>query len=398
MTIGNGIAAFTGVLREQHGFGVGVAETRDALRAAELVGVDDGTRVRSAFRTIYCATPDEVARFDDAFDAFFFGRQGIAQPNLTSRHTRPGSELQRGPESRARQPRAREQRPAPPEPDESVTQPGERRPQDERGGPASAWQALRARYSPAAARAPEPPRIAADGMDRMLGHASRLIAHLRLARSRRRTPRRDGDRIDLRRTLRASVETAGDPIDLRRTARAMRSARFVVLIDGSRSASEHAGPMLQFAHALLRRSRRASAFVFSTGLREVTKALREPDCAGRSLDDLGDAWGGGTRIGDNLRTFLREHGTRLLSPETLVFIFSDGLDAGQLDRLESALRELRGRCAGIVWLHPHAGSPNFAPSARGMQVALPYVSMLCAAGDAADFAKLAAGRRVGAPA
>ena len=223
----------------------------------------------------------------------------------------------------------------------------------------------------------------------MLAHASRLVARLRVARSRRRTPRRDGDRIDLRRTLRASVETAGDPIDLRRTARAMRSARFVVFIDGSRSTSEYAGPMLQFTHALVRRSRRASAFVFSTGLRDVTAALRERDRAGRSLDDLGDAWGGGTRIGDNLRTFLREHGARLLSRETLVFIFSDGLDVGNLDRLEGAMRELRGRCAGIVWLHPHAGAASFVPSARGMCVALRYISSLRAARVEQDFAALA---------
>jgi uncharacterized protein with von Willebrand factor type A (vWA) domain len=389
MTFIEGIGAFTEALRDQYGFGVGLAETRDALRAAELVGVDDGARMRSAFRAVYCATADEAARFDAAFDDFFFGAQGVAQPNLTSRHTRPGREPRRGPETPSRQPRASEQRPAPPEPDEGGGPVAERRPVDDRGDAAAAWQTLRARYSPAVGRTAEPPRISVDGLERMLAHASRLVARLRVARSRRRTPRRDGDRIDLRRTLRASVETAGDPIDLRRTARAMRSARFVVFIDGSRSTSEYAGPMLQFTHALVRRSRRASAFVFSTGLRDVTAALRERDRAGRSLDDLGDAWGGGTRIGDNLRTFLREHGARLLSRETLVFIFSDGLDVGNLDRLEGAMRELRGRCAGIVWLHPHAGAASFVPSARGMCVALRYISSLRAARVEQDFAALA---------
>ena len=389
MTIGSGIAAFTAALREQHGFGVGLAETRDALRAAEVVGVDDGARVRRALRAVYCATRDEAGRFDAAFDQFFFGAQGIAQPNLTSRHTRPGRESRRGPQPPSAKPRASEQRPAPPEPDEAGGgQVTERRPVDDRSDAAATWQTLRARYSPAAARAVEPPRISADGMEQMLAHASRLIAGLRIARSRRRTPRRDGNRIDLRRTLRASVETAGDPITLRRTARALRSARFVVLVDGSRSTSEHTGPMLQFAHALVRRSRRANAFVFSTELREVTNALRETDCAGRALDDLGEAWGGGTRIGESLRTFLRDHGSRLLSRETLVFIFSDGLDVGNLERLEHAMRELHGRCAGIVWLHPHAGSAHFVPAAGGMQVALPYIRSLRSARDEPDFAAL----------
>jgi uncharacterized protein len=396
MTIVGGIATFTNVLREQHGFGVGLAQTRDALRAAEVVGVADGARVRSALRAVYCVTPDEAARFDAAFDAFFFGAQGIAQPNLTSRHTRPGRESRRAAQTPSRQPRANEERPAPPEPDEAGGPVAERRPVDDRDDAAAAWQTLRARYSPAAARAAEPPQISADGVERMLAHATRLVARLRIARSRRRTPRRDGDRIDLRRTLRASVETAGDPIDLRRTARAMRSARFVVLVDGSRSTAEYAGPMLQFASALVRCSRRAHAFVFSTDLREVTRALRERDRTGRALDDLGEAWGGGTRIGDSLRTFLRDFGTRLLSRETLVFIFSDGLDVGNLDRLDHAMRELHGRCAGIVWLHPHAGSAHFVPSAGGIRVARPYLAALYPAGEEAHFEQLA-GEAAGAP-
>ncbi|MDB5068921.1 MAG: hypothetical protein JWM87_32 [Candidatus Eremiobacteraeota bacterium] len=390
------IAAFTAALREQHGFGVGHAATRDALRAAEVVGIADGPHLRRAFRAVYCATPDEAARFDAAFDEFFLGAQGIAQPNLRPRHTRPERKPQElhnrdSDDANAKgRPRdaARERDRAADESNETTGRAVERRPVEEANDPATVWQTLRARYSAAAARAPTPP-IPAAGLDAMLAHASRLIAGVRIARSRRRTPRRSGDRIDLRRTLRASVETAGDPIDLRRTARALRSARFVVLIDGSRSTAEHAGPMLQFAYALVQRSRRANAFVFSTALRDVTPVLRERDRAGRALGDLGEAWGGGTRIGDNMLEFVREHGARLLLPQTLVFVFSDGLDVGNLDRLERAMRELRARSAGVVWLHPHAGAAAFTPSARGMRTALPYVAALRPARDEADFADLA---------
>jgi uncharacterized protein with von Willebrand factor type A (vWA) domain len=387
MDFTSGVAAFTAALREQHGFGAGHAATRDALRAAEIVGVTDAARLRRALRTVYCATPDEVARFDGAFDAFFLGPQGIAQPNLTSRHTRPDRERPRE-DRKPDAPRPREQRRSGGETDDGTGPAAERRPVDDPTDPATVWQAMRARYSPTAARAPAPP-IPADGLDAMLEHASRLIASVRIARSRRRTPRRDGDRIDLRRTLRASVETAGDPIDLRRTVRARRSARFVVLIDGSRSTAEHAGAVLQFAYALVQRSRRAAAFVFSTALRDVTPALREPDRGGKPLGDLGDAWGGGTRIGDNLAAFVREHGARLLSPQTVVFIFSDGLDVGSLERLDRAMRELRTRSAAVIWLHPHAGSPSFTPDARGMRTALPYLAALRPARVQADFADLA---------
>ncbi len=387
MHLTGSIADFTTELRAQYGFGSGHAATRDALRAADIVGITDPTRLRSALRAIYCATPEEVAQFDRAFDAFFRNPHGVVQADLRSRNTRP------------------DKRAAPPDAEaaqQSGTRPAQDDTEDEAedehaprrlreaglNDAAMAWQTLRARYSRGAGRTPAP-RIDPRGIDIMLAAATRLIASLRIARSRRRRVQRGGDRIDLRRTLRASVETAGEPIVLHRSTRVRRSARFVVLIDGSRSMAEHAAPMLQFAYALCRRSRRANAFVFSTGLREITATLREKNLPGRTLPDLGNAWGGGTRIGENLQAFVREHGPRLLSPETLVFVFSDGLDVGDLDRLDRALRELRRRSAGIVWLNPHAGSPNFAPTAGGMRVALPYLTALRPARDEQDFAELA---------
>jgi len=381
------IADFTTELRTQYGFGAGHGETRDALRAADVVGVTDFARLRSALRAVYCSTPDEVGQFDAAFAAFFRQPRGVDQPDLLSRNTRP------------------DRRPAPPEAaaaqqsgarparddtsDEAEDEHAPRRVQDAPSDdPAAVWQALRARYSSGVGRTP-PPRIDARGMDVMLAAATRLVASLRIARSRRRRADRQGERVDLRRTLRASVATAGEPMVLHRTTRVRRAARFVILIDGSRSMADYAAPMLQFAYALCRRSLRANAFVFSTGLREITATLREPGPPRRTLPDLGDAWGGGTRIGENLVTFLREYGSRLLSPETLVLIFSDGLDIGDLDRLDRAMRELRARSAGIVWLNPHAGTPNFAPSAGGMRTALRSITTLLPARDAEDFVELA---------
>jgi uncharacterized protein with von Willebrand factor type A (vWA) domain len=392
----NSIADFTAELRAQYGFGSGHAATRDALRASEIVGITDPARLRAAFRAVYCATPDEVAQFDRAFDAFFRNPHGVVQPNLRSRNTRP------------------DKRAAPPDA-EAAQQSGTRPARDDTEGEAEdehaprrlreaglndaalTWQTLRARYSRGAGRTPSP-RIDPRGMDVMLAAATRLTASLRIARSRRRRAHREGEQIDLRRTLRASVATAGEPVELHRTTRVRRSARFVVLIDGSRSMAEYAGPMLQFAYALCERSRRANVFVFSTGLREITATLRDKKRPGRTLPDLGDAWGGGTRIGENLVSFLREHGSRTLSPETLVFIFSDGLDIGDLDRLDRAMRELRTRSAGIIWLNPHAGTPNFTPSAGGMRVALPYLTALRPAREEQDFVDLAPtlGRRFAA--
>jgi uncharacterized protein with von Willebrand factor type A (vWA) domain len=53
------------------------------------------------------------------------------------------------------------------------------------------------------------------------------------------------------------------------------------------------------------------------------------------------------------------------------------------------MREIERRSAGVIWLNPHAASPGFAPATRGMRAALPFVSILTAAPDAAAFEQLA---------
>jgi uncharacterized protein with von Willebrand factor type A (vWA) domain len=372
-TLGARVAAFTAHLRERERFGVGQAQTLDALRAAERVGITDLRRVRAALRLVYCASPDEVARFDAAFDAFFRGPRGIAQPHLGSRNTRPASTPpkdggERAPRPGGDRPAARAL-PVPADPASS-----------------SGWEALLARYSASAARS-APPAVAAQGLETMRAAAARLVSRLRLAQARRWRAERTGPRVDLRRTLRAIPQTGGDPIALARRGHARESARFIVLIDASRSMAEHVAPLLQFAHALCRTTRRAHAFVFSTALHDLTRTLRDPLVPGRPLRELGEAWGGGTRLGASLEAFVERAG-RLITPQTIVLIGSDGLDTGELERLERAMRALHGRTAVVVWLHPSAGSTGFTPSAQGMRTALPYVDALLPAAGADDLAAL----------
>jgi hypothetical protein len=379
------VLAFGANLRDEHGFTLAHAKGHDALRAAEIVGIVDRERLRHAFRFVYCTTPGEAQRFDDAFDRFFSGPEGIAQPDAPARRTRPGPD------------RAGDERTAPPrkaaDPDpETDDASGGSRPEPRRGDgfpdAAASWQGLRARYSSGAAVS-DPPLISGDGLDALLAAAGTLIAGLRLGHSRRWRPMRNGPRFDLRRTLRAAVVTGGDPATIHRLGPPRRNPRFVVLIDGSRSMAEHTGPSLQFAYALCRRTRRAHAFVFSTAMRDVTRALRDRQQAGRTLSGLGEAWGGGTRLGANLTAFVRGAGEQLLRRDTVVLIASDGLDAGGTAALKRAMRTLRGRSAAVVWLHPHAAETGFAPSASGMRAALPYVTVFAAAGNRTDFIRLA---------
>jgi uncharacterized protein with von Willebrand factor type A (vWA) domain len=219
----------------------------------------------------------------------------------------------------------------------------------------------------------------------MVAAAARLLERLRLGRSRRLRPMLRGHRFDLRRTLRASLAYGGELIHPRLIGRPPRHPRVVILIDASRSMAPHAAITLAFARALVRRTDRAEAFVFSTELARVTRDLR----AG-GLPPLGHAWGGGTRIGESLAAFLRDHGERLLGRETVLIIASDGLDVGDPDRLRNAMGTLHRRTCALVWVNPLVGTAGYEPSARGMLAALPYVTTLAAAHDAAGFMRLAA--------
>jgi hypothetical protein len=347
---------FCQLLRREHDFTLGRAEMHDALRAAEAIGIRERARWRAALRAVCCSRPDEVEMFDRAFDDFFSsGPTGVPQPKHARRSRPDGSDE------------------PPPERQSTFALDDE--------SAAERWQALRARYSPIESST-SPPAIPRAGYDEADALVRRLLVRLRLGRARRLRPQLRGTKLDLRRTLRASMQTGGEIVALRRRGYPLRNPRFVVLIDASRSMSEHAPSALQVAHALCRRTLRASAFVFSTSLREITRDLRRHRL-GESLPPIGEAWGGGTRIGSSLNAFVRNFSSRL-DDHTLVIVVSDGLDVGELDQLDHAMRELSRRSAAVAWVNPHAAEPGFTPASRGMQTALPYLTSLSSWSGLAD--------------
>lgn len=339
---------FCAQLRREHGFKVGPREARDAMRAIDCVGVEQRSRFAAALRSVCCSRPDEIEIFDRAFAAFFSREApGAPQPK-----------------------RARRQR----VPHDAGSAATPRSPVSESESLAEGWELRRAQYSPAASSV-DAVTIPIEGLAATLTQAQRLIRRLHLARSLRWKPSARGERFDLRRTLRAGLRTGGELMLPHMLDRPLRNPRFVLLLDGSRSMSEHSARMLQFAYALCRRTRRASAFVFSTKLREVTRQLRAAARKAYRLEGLGEAWGGGTRIGASLAECLRNFGARL-SDQTFVIVMSDGLDVGEIPQLRRAMREMARRSAAIGWVNPHADRPGYTPSADGMQAALPYLTAL----------------------
>jgi uncharacterized protein with von Willebrand factor type A (vWA) domain len=210
----------------------------------------------------------------------------------------------------------------------------------------------------------------------------RLAHRLATRRSRRLVPTEGRGRADVRASYRRALRTSGELMSLARRERAVEEPRITFLLDTSGSMDTHTRFLLTFVLALKRAIPRADAYVFNTELVRLTGALARG--AKRTLDRIAQAvpdWSGGTRIGDCLGTFAREHFVRDPQGRTVVVIVSDGLDRGDPARLVHAVRAIRRRARRLVWINPLAGDPRYAPTAAGMRAALPFVDVFASAHD-----------------
>jgi len=231
----------------------------------------------------------------------------------------------------------------------------------------------------------------------------RIMRTMRLTpprrRSRRTAPARRGREPDVRRTVRETMRQHGEPSRLLRRHRKLRHRPLVLILDVSGSMADYSRNLVQFAHTSTRTGSRVEVFCFGSRLTRITRELdrRRPD---EALDRAAEAvldWDGGTRIGESLDRFVRDHARRGRCRGGIVVICSDGLDRGDPDVLEQAMERLSRLCHRIVWLNPHKGdAKDFAPTTLGMMVAAPYVDELLSGHDLAsleEFAHTLAGMR-----
>jgi uncharacterized protein with von Willebrand factor type A (vWA) domain len=164
----------------------------------------------------------------------------------------------------------------------------------------------------------------------------------------------------------------------------------VVLLDTSGSMSLYTAVFVRFIHGVLDHFREAEAFLFHTRLVHISAAMREKDVT-RAFDRLSllaQGVGGGTRIGESLATFNRWHAKSVIHSRTCVMIVSDGYDTGDPEVMAAEMRSLARRCKRIVWLNPMIGWEGYAPSARGMQAALPFIDLFAPAHNLKSLAAL----------
>jgi uncharacterized protein with von Willebrand factor type A (vWA) domain len=149
----------------------------------------------------------------------------------------------------------------------------------------------------------------------------------------------------------------------------------VLVLDVSGSMEPYARALLRFVHAAVSGRQRVEAFTLGTRLTRITHemATRDPDRAlDRAAGQVRD-WSGGTRLGECLRRFNDEWGVRGMARGAIVVVLSDGWDRGEPEVLAEQMRRLARVAHRVVWVNPLKVTPGYAPLARGMAAALPWV-------------------------
>ena len=356
MTIVDNVLLFGRMLRDA-GLDVHHGRLVDAIQALEWVGIRSRQDVAATMRSLLVHRHEDLERFDRAFDLFFRAHRppspGLPLFSLGERarvvaKAAPGALVRA--ELEGVQPQAD----------------GESESAGRAVGTYSATEHL------------SRTKDFADFSDSELARARELLEGLPWTLSLRRTrrwQRSTTGSVDLRPLLRRNLVRGSDVIDLPRRRR-RDTARPVVLIgDVSGSMERYSRILLHFVYGLAHSGTRVETFLFATRLTRVTRHLTgrsSADTFARLARDVQD-WGGGTRIGDALRTFNTRWGRRVMRNGPVVLIVSDGWDCGDPEVLGRELARVRRSCRRLIWLNPLLGSPNYEPLTRGMQAWLRHV-------------------------
>ncbi len=181
--------------------------------------------------------------------------------------------------------------------------------------------------------------------------------------------------VNLRRTIHRSIGYGGEPLEIFRKAQRPKKPRLIVLLDVSGSMDKYSYFLLRFICALRENFRQLEAFIFSTSLIRISKALHynRIESVLAVVSEQAENWSGGTRIGACLQHFNELYSKQLLNGSPTILILSDGLDTGDPQLLNGELKKVHQKARRIVWLNPLKGMKGYAPLAAGMQAAISEV-------------------------
>lgn len=371
-----------------NGFVLGPAETADALNFLDHAESPNLAAARLGLKTMLSGERGQWERFDALFDAYWFER-GVRRLTPAD-HARDFENARNN-----RRPEIWDKILPP------LSSPGD---ETETGGPMG-----RAEDDDADATGDGTGRLVATERDTLSRKdlrelatkedaveaeriAERLARAIRYRLSRRRKPGFRGTALDLRRTIRRNLGHGGEPIELIRRHKPDRPVNIVVLLDISGSMTVYSRYFLMFIRGLVCRWLKADAYLFHTRLMRVSDALRDQDPmrAMTRLAPLAEGFGGGTRIAGSLATFNARYAKEAINGRTVVIVMSDGYDTDPPEALASELKRLKTRARRLVWLNPLLGWRDYAPVARGMAAALPYIDHFAAANTLESLAAIEA--------
>ncbi|MCU1345534.1 MAG: putative carbon monoxide dehydrogenase accessory protein [Acidimicrobiia bacterium] len=210
--------------------------------------------------------------------------------------------------------------------------------------------------------------------------AHRMMRRLRFAGAARRSRRYRSapgrtSTLALPATVRSALSTGGEAVALRYRKRRTRPRRLVLLLDVSGSMEPYARAFVRFTHAAVIGRRQVEAFTLGTRLTRITRELssHDPDRALRQTGDRVADWAGGTRLGAGLAQFNDQWGQRGTARGADVVILSDGWDRGDPAVMSEQMGRLDRLAHRIIWVNPLKATEGYAPLARGMAAALPYI-------------------------
>ena len=342
-------SAFSSVLRGA-GLVVTIRRVMAFTEALRLLGVGGRDDVYWAGRATLVGSPADISTYDRAFAVFWEGREPsgmvVELPPISVTLATDSD-------------------------DDSGAAP----PADE--GEPDTGPTLRVRYSDVETLRH---KDFADCSDTELSELHTLMGELRFQAVTRRSRRgvrakRISRRPDLRRTIRRALRTGGEAIRREFLTSDRKPRRLVLLLDVSGSMEPYARALVRFAHAAVVGRTRVEAFTIGTRLTRVTRELssRDPDAGLRAAADSVQDWSGGTRLGATLHEFNDRWGVRGHARGAIVVICSDGWDRGTPDELAEQMARLHLVTHRLVWVNPLKHTPGYAPLARGMAAALPYV-------------------------
>ena len=366
------LTGFTGFLRA-NGFGVGGADALCVLETSAQAGILDPQVLRWSLKALLCGRGEEWRRFDQLFDAYFLppNKHTFAQTGVGA----GGAQDTKGARDSAGPARAAVKI-------ESALGTGDAVAGDDDAGSARHGASREESLASTDFRELNQGEHAYD-IEKLM---RRFAKRLRRIHLRREAASHHGRRLDLQTTIRRSVSCGGTPIRLARKEHRRVRPRLVLLLDVSRSMSLYSFFYMRLARALCGELTDVYCFIFHTRVTDVGAALKDPDPwrSQKRLHLLAIGWAGGTRIGESLRDFNRDHGVRLVHSRTGVIVVSDGYDTGEPALLAESLATLRRRSRRLVWLNPLLNQPGYVPESRGMQAAMPHIDLLAAGADLAS--------------